>query len=164
MSNVIERDWTTKAGLRAVCLLAHGSHRCGYVEVSVGHPLHGIGYHQATEALRAVDLGALPLGKKGAILLFTATCDALPGEDIRRSPDVVFDVHGGLTYSGGGDGYPADGDGWWFGFDCAHAGDGQMGRMSEFSDGPVRMEEYVVAECEGLAEQIAAVCGTEALP
>lgn len=44
MSHNLERDWTTRAGLRAVCLLVHNSHRCGYVAVPPGHPLHGQDY------------------------------------------------------------------------------------------------------------------------
>lgn len=154
MAHEIERDWTTGAGLRAVCLLITGSHRCGYVEVPKGHPLHGVGYSDPTDVIVA-DLDAVPLGAKSPILLLTAGVGAAPNETIRRSPDVLFDVHGGLTYAGG-DGYPVkDSDGWWFGFDCAHAGDGSLApRFAEWRTGPVRSEEYVVGECERLARQI----------
>lgn len=78
---------------------------------------------------------------------------------------------------GGGKGshYPIDSDLWWFGFDCAHAGDGKdlklayekfpeerehISRLIEFekrfpSRGEVvRTEEYVAAECKRLAEQL----------
>lgn len=34
----IEKDWTTTAGLRAVVLVTHMGHRCGYVGVPPGHP------------------------------------------------------------------------------------------------------------------------------
>lgn len=155
MSHVTERDWITESGLRAVCLLVDGSHRCGYVEVPVGHPLHGVDYGEESAAL-TVD-PEMSLGKRSPILALTAAVDA-SDRVLRRSPDVAFDVHGGLTYSGLGDGYPATGGGWWFGFDCAHDGDGQMGRFLDFTpDDPVRTEEYVVAECESLATQLAAV-------
>lgn len=152
MSNTVEADWVTNAGLRAVALWVNDSHRCGYVEVPKGHPLHGIDYHQEADCLSDFNPEDEPIGKRGALILFTAGVDAADGE-IRRSPDVVFDVHGGLTYSGGGDGYPADGDGWWLGFDCAHAGDGTAGGRFT-SGGPIRSLEYVKDECESLAAQI----------
>jgi hypothetical protein len=153
---MIERDWITEAGLRAVCYLIPNKHRCGYVEVPVGHPLYGVGYSEATDALASVDMESLPLGKKSPVLILTAGVDTLPGETIRRSPDVVFDVHGGLTYSGGKGKYPVESDGWWFGFDCAHHGDGSLSENRNFpgDNFPVRSEDYVVAECESLARQI----------
>jgi len=46
MFGVIEYDWVTSSGLRAVCILvADGSHRCGYVSVSSSHPNYEIGYN-----------------------------------------------------------------------------------------------------------------------
>lgn len=61
------------------------------------------------------------------------------------TPEHVFDVHGSLTYSGEAGKYPAEGEGWWFGFDCAHSGD-------DFEFG--RPLEYVVDNCEKLARQL----------
>lgn len=153
---MIERDWITRSGLRAVCYLIPNRHRCGYVELPPGHPLHGAEYGAAHPALSSVDLTTIELGKKSPMLLFTGGVDAAEGDVLRRSPDVVFDVHGGITYSGDGRGvYPAPSDGgWWLGFDCGHYGDGSLDPKS-FCDGPVRSEEYVVAECESLARQIA---------
>ena len=136
MSYIIEADWITSAGLRAICMLAQGTHRNGYVEVPKGHPLHGIGYNEPTKLIGRKAAEEARLGKKSSILAFT------------------FDVHGGLTYSGSGETYPVPSDGWWFGFDCAHAGDGQLGRRARFSGGPVRSQEYVMSECEKLALQI----------
>lgn len=48
--------------------------------------------------------------------------------------------------------YPAKGDEWWFGFDCAHTGDKTM--HSFYSDGVKRTADYVIAECESLARQL----------
>ena len=160
----VERDWITEAGLRAVRLIANRSHRCGYVEVPVGHPLYGVGYCEATPALIGIDLESLELGKKSPILILTGGVNALPGETIRRSPDVVFDVHGGLTFSRGGGKYPVQSEGWWFGFDCSHHGDGSMREDMNFPDDnyPVRSEDYVVAECESLARQLANIGASEA--
>lgn len=68
------------------------------------------------------------------------------------------DVHGGLTFSGHLD---SEGDEWWVGFDCAHAGD----LVPSISDLPVRFRAfgdtykdiaYVQAETNRLAEQLAA--------
>lgn len=89
------------------------------------------------------------------------------GDDL-NSPEYVFEVHGGLTYSGGSENYPVASDGlWWFGYDCAHAGDlpepeSKMGRMyveQGFVErtGSVRTLYYCTAECELLAKQLAEV-------
>lgn len=155
-SNTVERDWTTEAGLRAVAILIHGMHRCGYVEIPKGHPLYGVDYNEETDALD-FDPDDILVGKKTAMLAVTATVGGTDGE-IRRSPDIAFDVHGGLTYADSGEnGYPVESNGWWFGFDCGHYGDGSLNpTIAEFDEGPVRSEEYVVAECERLSEQIVA--------
>lgn len=131
----VERDWITEAGLRAVCLVVRNSHRCGYVEVPVGHPLHGLGYDTASPVLGPSHWAA----------------------DEYASPNERVDVHGGITYADGGDGYPVESKGWWFGFDCAHHGDGSMDDNRTYLTGPVRSEEYVVRECESLARQLVAL-------
>jgi len=153
MSFEIERDWITAAGLRAVCLIVNGSHRCGYVEVPKEHPLFGVEYGQETEILRDLHTKAMegPIGKRGILALF---CGAN-----KPKPEVVFDVHGSLTFSGGGRGYPVESDGWWFGFDCSHAGDGQMNDRFGGTD-PVRDTEYIVSECESLAQQLSVLMPT----
>lgn len=79
----IEREWK-HAGLScAVVLAREAGHRCGYVRVPPGHPMHGKSYD-----------------------------------------DPNVDVHGGLTFA---EIEPCteheDGQGYWFGFDCAHSGD-----------------------------------------
>lgn len=141
MSHINEQTWTTDSGLRATCLLVSlhtRSHRCGYVEVPEGHPLHGVHYANDCEVLRnqveRVKDG--PVGSRGVVP--TVCWD---GE--RASPEIIFDVHGSITFSGPLGDHP---NGWWFGFDCSHAGD-EGGRPLE----------YVVAECERLGVQLAAV-------
>lgn len=145
MSNIVERNWNTKAGLPAVCLFVRDSHRCGYVRVPPEHPLHGKDYADDCECLKGILADDTPIGKRGLIPLFC-------WDGAKTSPEVVFDVHGGITHSGNAeDGYPiTDPSGWWFGFDCAHAGDRSHGGV----DGVLRSTEYVVAECERLAEQL----------
>jgi len=67
----------------------------------------------------------------------------LHGKDY-DAPDV--DVHGGLTFASLEPCEHEDGTGWWFGFDCAHAGDAyhdpapQMDQLSE--DGRRRVEVF----------------------
>jgi hypothetical protein len=156
---MIERDWTTKSGLRAICYIVKDTgserrrHRCGYVEVPAGHPLHGVDYSEPTRLIPVDKVEGVTLGAKSPLLCISAGARAFDGESIRRSPDVAFDAHGGLTYSGSG--YPVASDGWWFGFDCAHSGDAQIDPDDRWpSGGVVRSEEYVVDECERLAAQI----------
>lgn len=157
----VERDWTTEAGLRAVVLMVRGSHRCGYVEVPEDHPLQGVEYNEEADVI-SFNPDEVAVGKRSPILLFTASVGASDGK-VRRSPDIAFDVHGGLTYSGSGDnGYPVESEGWWFGFDCSHYGDGSLDPDMP-SSGPVRSEEYVARECERLAEQIVDMCPLERL-
>jgi hypothetical protein len=137
----IEREWK-HAGLScAVVQAREGAHRCGYVRVPPGHPLHGKPYEE---------------------------------------PEV--EVHGGLTFA---EIEPctehADGQGYWFGFDCAHAGDASYDPNATTADlvseqakavlrfhleiaakYPIRHEHYwteseVVAETERLAEQLSVI-------
>jgi hypothetical protein len=110
--------------------------------------LFGVEYNEDAPVLREAWEKAKeePIGKRGIIPLFCADGD-------KAQPELVFNVHGSLTYSKLGNGYPTKSDGWWFGFDCGHADD-----KSRYCNwGIMRTEEYVVAECESLAEQLAAV-------
>ncbi len=60
-------------------------------------------------------------------------------------------VHGGLTYSDEGE------NGWVIGFDCAHAGD--LCPAFPHYDGVYRTKEFVISECEKLAEVISKFSG-----
>src|SRR5581483_4397121 len=96
--------------------------------------------------------------------------------------DIEADVHGGLTF--GHPDVPCDkgqpDDGYWIGFDCAHAGDAPdpslplspeheramatianspLGATARFRD-VVRTQEYVEAECRKLCEQAQAAAVT----
>ena len=146
----IEKDWTTVAGFRAVVLMGSLGHRCGYVGVPPGHPLHGIEYSSPCAALQEVS-DEEGIGQRGIIPLVIAACNP----DRMLAPDVVFDVHGGITYSGEGD-YPVPSDLWWFGFDCAHHGDAPDLGSRRYGDcgGVHRSLEYCEQQCESLAEQL----------
>lgn len=169
MSFTVEKDWTTAAGLRAVVVMTSMGHHCGYVGVQKGHPLHGVNYSAQTAALAAPSEDE-PVGKRGPLAVL---CAALAPEDGGRmqSPEMVFDVHGSLTYSGGSETYPAPSDGlWWFGYDCGHAWDRPSDEACEakrarYPDMPLMWDDcdadrqfrdlpYCVNECESLARQI----------
>ena len=95
-----------------------------------------------------------------------------------KSYDDVADVsvHGGLTFAEGEPCTHDDGVGWWFGFDCAHAGDATVDPHLDpavmsaslraiadiYARFPIGGEHYwshdeVAAETQRLAEQLAAL-------
>ena len=134
-----EQKWTTEAGLIAIAN-HYGTHRCGYVGVPLGHPLHCVGYSERADCLSAVDVKNAPLGKRGIITLFSVALS-----DCVTSPMAAFDVHGGITFAGKLKQFA--GDDWFFGFDCNHADDSLEACTLS----------YVVSECEMLASQIVAL-------
>lgn len=158
----VEKDWITPAGFRAVVIMTDLGHRCGYVGVPAEHPLHGVGYSEAAPCIKPLPDDE-PIGKRGIIPLLCR------GADEVLTPDVAFDVHGGLTFAGGSEDYPAPSDGlWWFGYDCAHAGDRPSDEycseqrklypdkpfMWRDRDGEHRDLDYCVGECDSLAAQL----------
>jgi hypothetical protein len=150
MTHVVEKDWITKAGLRAVCVFANGSHRCGYVAVRPSSPFYKKGYYSTVSFIKSVgDIPLQEIGKRGIIPLFCFDKEKAP------SLELLFDVHGGLTFSGQGEDYPVPGENlWWFGFDAAHAGDWTNLPGSLCSYGVERTLEYMENECESLASQL----------
>ena len=160
--NQIEKDWTTDSGLRAVVMLTEMGHRCGYVGVPHGHPLYEHAY-DAPHVMLSMDMNRSTEKMSPMQIMLGAFKD----NDQLTSPEYVFEVHGGLTFSGGNKEYPVEADLWWFGYDCAHAGDlpepeSKMGRMyAEHGfadrDGVLRTLDFCVAECESLARQLAEV-------
>ncbi len=133
---------------------SRSGHLCGYVRVPEAHPLYGKEYSDAVpDSMRESAQAALqsPLGKRGILSALVHTPEA-------PRIDILFDVHGSLTFSGELRGV----EGHWFGFDCAHAGDLQPGYSLPFTsdDDEYRDIEYVRAECRSLAEQLAAVAAT----
>lgn len=131
--------------------------RCGYVQIPGGHPLFGLDYSDVAPGILMEDLAEEPIGKRGIISLICAS------NDKGARLDILFDVHGSLTFAG-----PRHAkDDWWLGFDCGHSGDGKDAALMDarqnsiyarygFSDGPVRTADYVEAECVSLAAQIVA--------
>lgn len=163
MSYQIVKDWTTAAGFRAVVIMGDLGHHCGYVGLPPGHPLFGCEYSASSAALqRPAD--DEQVGGRSAISVLCAAFD----ESRMQAPEMVFDVHGSLTYSGGNGKYPVESNLWWFGYDCAHHGDRASDEYLEtlrtkypdmpfmWSDetGTFRDADYCERECESLARQI----------
>lgn len=134
VDSTIEREWTYKGLLCAVTKFHPAAHRCGYVRIPPTHPLHG---------------------KYG---------DALDG----------LQVHGGINFCEPEPCTHDDGQGWWFGFDMGHCYDLPVDPTVPIADLPrdlqfrremqdqlgstlratYRSLDYVVAECESLADQL----------
>jgi hypothetical protein len=160
---ILEKDWITTAGLRAVVIICESNgrktHRCGYVEVQKTSPFYGVDYSTPCTHIKQEQVDQATFGLKSPILLFTAIVNGDDENSIRRSLDIAIDVHGGLTYSGEGEEYPIPNTAWWFGFDCHHAGDAEIEPDPRWSawEGVVRELDYVEAQCESLAVQLAAL-------
>jgi len=160
MSYKVEKDWKLN-GLRCVVMMTDLGHRCGYVGISKENKLYKVGYSDKPKFLQKElkKLKKSDIGKRGILSVFCWN-----GEEV--SPEILFDVHGGITFSGGGyhSKYPVRSNLWWFGYDCAHAGDGKdlsnvndavrkVARMFPNTD-PIRSLEYCIVECESLVKQI----------
>lgn len=154
---IVEADFT-HAGSRCVVIIGRNGYRCGYVGIPKTNKLYGVDYNNKVDSLNFKDISSESIGKRSLIAVFCHD-----GSD-KISPFLYFNVHGGITYSGG-DGYPVESENlWWFGYDCGHAGDGKDlsvmdGRLKEIElmypmNGIVRSLEYCIEECKQLAEQL----------
>ena len=158
MSYIVEKDWLTSAGFRAVVTMGSMGHRCGYVGVNKDHPLYEKDYNDSLDCINIDE--SEEIGKRSILSLLCAR---------KSSPLLVFDVHGGITYAGGGGSiednkYPVISDLWWFGYDCNHLGDAKSPEYIDkefsqdhafysYSDGIHRSLDYCIDECESLATQ-----------
>lgn len=170
MSYIVEQDWLS-SGLRCVAIAGDSGHRCGYVGLPKSHPLYGVSYGAYSPALDALWATAKegPVGDRGIIPIFCALLNE--ADEVQPTPELVFDVHGSITYASSEAGYPVEHDDlWWYGFDCAHAGDAKDFDLlkdehlrdihTEFgNEGVVRDLAFVVEECEKLAAQLASMEG-----
>ena len=152
--------WTDAAtGYR--CLMRRGPAGawCGYVQVPESHPLYGVPYYRPTRWLERLLRARLeqPVGERLGLAVMIAY---LTGNAV-ASPGIVFTVHGGITFSGPRETEPnGKEEGWWFGFDCAHAGDfspkiqALLGRAGDWPGEEYRDRAYVQSEVERLALQL----------
>jgi len=152
----IESDFIYK-NLRCVVIFQPTGYRCGYVGIEKTHSLYEKDYNKDCKVILSIS-------------------------DLEySSPESYFDVHGGITYSGGGinSKYPVESNLWWFGFDCAHCDDAfdyetalKYGLISYThylylkqidgiyhtnTLGILRTKEYVEYQCKELAKQLAKI-------
>ena len=155
---------------------------CGYVGVGPEHPLFGL---PMNHPLRLPDSWFDGRSMREGYGSMDLVMHALSGAKSMGEAcpiRLAFEVHGGVSYA------DDELDGrepgrWWFGFDCAHAGDylpnapdieGTMKMVIESMPEPVRQtmrdimakqgrttvyrdQQYVVGECQSLAAQLVAV-------
>ena len=164
----IEKDFEYK-NYRCVVIFRDLGWRCGYVGVPAGHMLYKKNYNDH------LDIPKTEVIDKN--IRYREIIPALFSEfdnDKRIAIGAYFDVHGGLSYSGG-DNYPVKSDLWWLGLDCGHYDDGKdldlvekywgddpriqtMLRIEKSypytDDEPVRSMDYVTNECKVLVNQI----------
>ena len=165
----IEAEGKT-AGLKWIVVALSMGHRCGYVQVPEEHPWFGLQYFDAAD------------GRKRPMRPMHEMFPNMTESD-RETPDFSVEssgiehgatidskvsAHGGLTFSDTQPSPLAD-EGWWFGFDCAHAWDAKdpsimsasaLDLEAKYGFGDtgnvIRTTGYVEEQCRGLAEQIAA--------
>ena len=166
---IVEKEFNHN-GLKCVVTFSHMGHRCGYVGIPKWHPLYEKDYSDYLD-IKKEDIEGKEVS--GVFPLLGALID----NDKRVRIEAYFTCHGGITYSGGGENstYPIESNLWWFGFDCAHYGDGkdldlaievfpeyaeQIARTKEIEDmfptyELARSSEYVADNCKELADQLA---------
>lgn len=142
--STVEREGTAH-GLRFAVLLMDMGHRCGYVAVPEDHPFYGRGYSEKVPWDRpaALEDRAMDDAGMGGMIALLGGADGV--DEWARRVEGHVAVHGGLTFAGKG--LPGLEDGWWFGFDCAHADDSPS----------FWTEERVAKECVRLAQQLAEI-------
>ncbi len=136
-------------------------HRCGYVKIPEGHYLYGKSYSEQLN-VKFNKISNQPQGKRNVITLL---CNSNIKPEDNVSMDLLFDVHGGITYS---DKFYRciKKRGWWIGFDCAHLGDGKDTDIMDDKNKKIftnylflhdeysKSKEYVEQECKNLIDQI----------
>ncbi|WP_233854143.1 hypothetical protein [Paraburkholderia sp. HD33-4] len=154
------------AGLTCVIRRSDGlGHLCGYVGVPASHPLYGVDRLDLVPAPDTWLTRTFDMNEHGVLDVFAFALEQSAGEKVPQgfAPlNMLIGAHGGLTWSK----RMHDHTGWWFGFDCGHAGDLQpqlveslrlIGGDAQFAlDHFVyRTFDYVRGECATLAQQIA---------
>jgi hypothetical protein len=122
-------------------------HLCGYVRVHEDHPFYGLHYSDSVSVPLSVMNNDVDLRD---VSILSIVSDSLDGtlDEGNLSIASILRVHGGVTFSGN----PANGeDGWWYGFDCAHAGD--YIPASAFG-GTYKEVSFVENQCKLLVEDL----------
>jgi hypothetical protein len=165
----VESDFEYK-GHRCVVLFQDLGHRCGYVSIDKTSRLYGKDQSDYLDVNKE-ELYGEEVGKRSPISILLA---ALDDDNDSVTIGLYFNVHGGITYCGGGENskYPVKSNYWWFGFDCAHYMDNidteklmeyfpdskftksRIENAIMFDSGYVRYLDYVEQECRNLVDQI----------
>ncbi len=124
-------------------------HRCGYVRIPKKHYLYGRGYFEELN------------------VKFNRKLNPFIDSEGNVAMSILFDVHGGITFSNKGTYAEFNKRGWWIGFDCAHSGDKPDCKLMDDKRknknyyeyyksicGEIRSKEYVEQECKNLIDQI----------
>ncbi len=167
--SVIEKQWITEAGLEALAVVVvrdgKPSHRCGYVKIPRSSGLYRVMYNATTPILKKAWRRARrqPFGDRSPMaILFASQIGSA-----NQRPDLVFDVHGSITYSGNMKVIHPGATGFWYGFDCMHYDDALIEPwalpdgtvLDSFRGGIVRDLPFVESQCESMAEQVRGVIG-----
>jgi hypothetical protein len=167
-------------GLPCVMRRGFGDAWCGYVGISGDHPLFGLPRNALIKLPSSWFERRRGWQGTGPIDVFLHAASDRPRDEFEIA--LAFEVHGGITWSSDHPGGEKPDGRWWFGFDCAHAGDLQPQRlddgglidlmieqmpeearatmrkvMQKAHDGVYRDQQYVVSECQSLAAQLIAV-------
>lgn len=157
--------WFKAAGLQCmVRRVPDIGHLCGYVGVGRTHPLYQVSATDLVPAPATWLERPFDIDEHGVIDTFITMFEMHAGEvpDGFAPLNALIGVHGGLNWARS----IYDHTGWWFGFDCAHAGDfppGLVNTLEQIGGDPSFMYEfgiyrtfdYVKQECATLAQQIA---------
>jgi hypothetical protein len=165
MAFEIEHDEIFK-GLRCVVLFTDMGHRCGYVGIGKDHPFYQKDYSDNVPQDFITKWHETLQGTVGKRSPIDVLCMVMSPDNPKIG--YLFDVHGGITYAGGGKKYPVDDERWYFGFDCAHcddAPDSEAASEYGFKLSPYRLErhgtmrskDYVIQECHNLADQLLSI-------
>ena len=150
--NKFTKDWEvesefTHEGLQCVVIMTEMGHRCGYVAIPEGHALHGVEYNDDVKgSLKDINCEELGYDKLSPIDIFLEAGNQSKGKTCISS---LFNIHGGITYSRGREGYPIESEDkslFWWGFDSAHYND-------DVAIGGKPLD-YMQSECRNLAEMI----------
>lgn len=142
-------DTFTHSGLECMVVRTRMGHYCGYVGVPPSHPWFGKGYNEKVKVPPSVFSRETCADNVGVINLLCASDVSQDAMDIV----LAVDVHGGLTFSA----KDKTREIWWFGFDCAHAGDGRSPSDDGWKDA-----DFVAENCRSLADQLADIADWEA--
>lgn len=151
----------TAYGLACAMRRGPGGHWCGYVGIPEDHPWFGKSYSDMVKVPKSVIERPIDIDKVGAINMFSASLRNNEETLAAGLMEMVLaiDVHGGLTWAEDCPGGGSPGNGlWWLGFDCAHAGDNCPNYNGR---GVYRDAAFVRVECEGLAQQLAALASAK---